>query len=215
MQIERLILVRSLRRPGAQRGSHTRSTPHKWDRPAPDRLPILGRLSGSRPACPPRCRRPHRRFGCPFRSGRGSEPIWPSPGSTTPSRTCSSFQASSFRSVCIRRCLLTSLPASWSWHSFPSRWWHAATTSSTKFWMRPLIACIRSSAAAPAARGLIHTGVAYAQWLAMMAAGIGLGLAISRMFAIVALMLWVMGCLYNFRRSAPRMSPTSMCLPNR
>lgn len=50
----------------------------------------------------------------------------------------------------------------------------------------------------PAARGIVHTGAAYAQWLLMMAAGIAIGLAISRMFALVALLLWIMGCVYNF-----------------
>jgi decaprenyl-phosphate phosphoribosyltransferase len=32
----------------------------------------------------------------------------------------------------------------------------------------------------------------------MMVAGIAVGLTISRMFALVALVLWIMGCLYNF-----------------
>jgi len=50
----------------------------------------------------------------------------------------------------------------------------------------------------PAARGLVHTGAAYAQWLLMMAAGLALGLTISRRFALTALALWIMGCLYNF-----------------
>ena len=50
----------------------------------------------------------------------------------------------------------------------------------------------------PAARGLVHTGAAYAQWLGMMLAGIAIALTISRMFAIVALLLWMMGCFYNF-----------------
>jgi 4-hydroxybenzoate polyprenyltransferase len=50
----------------------------------------------------------------------------------------------------------------------------------------------------PAARGLVHTGAAYAQWLLMMIAGIAVGLLISRIFALTALALWVMGGLYNF-----------------
>ena len=50
----------------------------------------------------------------------------------------------------------------------------------------------------PAALGLVHTGAAYAQWLIMMVAGIAIGLSISRMFALTALVLWIMGCLYNF-----------------
>jgi decaprenyl-phosphate phosphoribosyltransferase len=50
----------------------------------------------------------------------------------------------------------------------------------------------------PAACGLVHTAAAYAQWLLMMIAGIAIGLLISRIFALTALALWVMGCLYNF-----------------
>jgi decaprenyl-phosphate phosphoribosyltransferase len=51
----------------------------------------------------------------------------------------------------------------------------------------------------PAARGLVHIPIAYMQWLLMMIVGIAIGLTISRMFALTALLLWIMGCLYNFR----------------
>src|ERR1700729_4377719 len=50
----------------------------------------------------------------------------------------------------------------------------------------------------PAALGLVSIPAAYAQWLLMMFAGVAIGLTISRMFALMALLLWVMGCLYNF-----------------
>ncbi len=50
----------------------------------------------------------------------------------------------------------------------------------------------------PAARGLVNTGAAYVQWIVMMLAGVAIGLAINRMFALMALLLWIMGCLYNF-----------------
>lgn len=51
----------------------------------------------------------------------------------------------------------------------------------------------------PAAQGLVHVPLAYVQWLAMMAAGLLIGwFAIGRMFTLVALVLWMMGCLYNF-----------------
>jgi 4-hydroxybenzoate polyprenyltransferase len=50
-----------------------------------------------------------------------------------------------------------------------------------------------------AALGLVHTGAAYVQWLVMMFAGMAIALRISRDFAVVALILWIMGCLYNFR----------------
>ncbi len=50
----------------------------------------------------------------------------------------------------------------------------------------------------PAARGLVNIGAAYAQWMLMMLAGIAIALLISRIFALTALVLWIMGCLYNF-----------------
>src|SRR6202789_4431927 len=50
----------------------------------------------------------------------------------------------------------------------------------------------------PAARGVVHIGAAYVQWLLMMIAGIAIGLTIYRMFALMALILWIMGCIYNF-----------------
>ena len=50
----------------------------------------------------------------------------------------------------------------------------------------------------PAARGVVHIGAAYAQWIVMMLAGVAIGLTISRMFALMALILWIMGCIYNF-----------------
>jgi 4-hydroxybenzoate polyprenyltransferase len=51
----------------------------------------------------------------------------------------------------------------------------------------------------PAARGVVHTGAAYVQWLVMMFVGVGLGYAfLGGMFALTAVTLWVMGCVYNF-----------------
>jgi decaprenyl-phosphate phosphoribosyltransferase len=50
----------------------------------------------------------------------------------------------------------------------------------------------------PAARGLVSIPVAYIQWLLMMAAGIAIALTISKLFALMALILWIMGCVYNF-----------------
>ena len=49
----------------------------------------------------------------------------------------------------------------------------------------------------PTALGLVNIPVAYAQWLLMMVAGMGLALAISWPFACAAAALWVMGCVYN------------------
>ncbi len=51
----------------------------------------------------------------------------------------------------------------------------------------------------PAARGLVNIPLAYVQWLAMMGVGLVIGwFFIGRMFTLVALILWIMGCLYNF-----------------
>ncbi len=51
----------------------------------------------------------------------------------------------------------------------------------------------------PAALGLVHTGAAYAQWLLMMIVGVAIGyFAVGRLFAVTAIVLWIMGCLYNF-----------------
>jgi len=51
----------------------------------------------------------------------------------------------------------------------------------------------------PAARGLVNIPLAYAQWLAMMLAGVAIGWKVSHPFAITALLLWIMGCVYNIR----------------
>lgn len=50
----------------------------------------------------------------------------------------------------------------------------------------------------PAARGVVSVRSAYVQWILMMVAGVAIGLTISRMFALMALILWIMGCIYNF-----------------
>jgi len=49
----------------------------------------------------------------------------------------------------------------------------------------------------PAPSGRIHVPLAYAQWIALMLAGLGLALQISTPFALSMAALWVMGCLYN------------------
>jgi decaprenyl-phosphate phosphoribosyltransferase len=48
-----------------------------------------------------------------------------------------------------------------------------------------------------AARGHVNTGVAYVQWIAMMLAGVAIGLFVGKMFALTAVFLWIMGCFYN------------------
>jgi decaprenyl-phosphate phosphoribosyltransferase len=48
-----------------------------------------------------------------------------------------------------------------------------------------------------AARGHVVTWAAYVQWIAMMAAGLGVGLLVGVKFTLAAAALWVMGCFYN------------------
>jgi decaprenyl-phosphate phosphoribosyltransferase len=51
----------------------------------------------------------------------------------------------------------------------------------------------------PAARGVVNIPAAYIQWLLMMITGVAVGyFFIGTMFALVAVVLWIMGCLYNF-----------------
>jgi 4-hydroxybenzoate polyprenyltransferase len=51
----------------------------------------------------------------------------------------------------------------------------------------------------PAAQGLVNIPAAYTQWIVMMLAGVAIGWAISRPFAVTALALWLMGCAYNIQ----------------
>jgi decaprenyl-phosphate phosphoribosyltransferase len=49
----------------------------------------------------------------------------------------------------------------------------------------------------PVAAGRIIIPIAYGQWLLLMLAGLALGQLISLPFAVILLVLWIMGCLYN------------------
>jgi len=51
--------------------------------------------------------------------------------------------------------------------------------------------------ARPAAAGLVSTPLALAEWLALAGIGVGLAFAINPTFGFCALLLWVMGCVYN------------------
>ncbi len=51
----------------------------------------------------------------------------------------------------------------------------------------------------PAARGLVNIPLAYVQWIVMMLVGVGIGWTISKPFAVTALVLWLMGCVYNIK----------------
>ena len=51
----------------------------------------------------------------------------------------------------------------------------------------------------PAALGLVIMPLAYVQWIVMMVAGVAIGWMVSKPFALTALALWLMGCVYNIR----------------
>jgi decaprenyl-phosphate phosphoribosyltransferase len=51
--------------------------------------------------------------------------------------------------------------------------------------------------ARPVPSGRVSIPWAYAQWIALMVAGVGLGLTISIAFAATMFVLWIMGCIYN------------------
>jgi 4-hydroxybenzoate polyprenyltransferase len=56
-----------------------------------------------------------------------------------------------------------------------------------------------TKSARPLAAGHVGVRWAYAEWLLLMAAGAGLSLLFSRLFTVVLLALWAMGCIYNVR----------------
>jgi 4-hydroxybenzoate polyprenyltransferase len=49
----------------------------------------------------------------------------------------------------------------------------------------------------PVPSGQVSVPLAYVQWIGLMLAGVGLGLAVSMPFAITLFVLWIMGCVYN------------------
>jgi 4-hydroxybenzoate polyprenyltransferase len=49
----------------------------------------------------------------------------------------------------------------------------------------------------PVPSGRVSVPLAYVQWIALMIIGVGVGLQVSRPFAITVGVLWVMGCIYN------------------
>jgi len=49
----------------------------------------------------------------------------------------------------------------------------------------------------PVPSGQVSIPLAYVQWIVLMLVGVGLGLLVSKPFAITMLVLWIMGCIYN------------------
>jgi 4-hydroxybenzoate polyprenyltransferase len=49
----------------------------------------------------------------------------------------------------------------------------------------------------PVPSGQVSVPLAYVQWIALMVVGVAFALQVSTSFAVVAFILWVMGCIYN------------------
>ena len=51
----------------------------------------------------------------------------------------------------------------------------------------------------PVPAGQVNIPLAYLQWLLLALAGFGIGLCVNTPFTVTAIILWVMGCVYNVR----------------
>lgn len=51
----------------------------------------------------------------------------------------------------------------------------------------------------PVPSGKVNIPLAFVQWIALMVVGVGLGSLVNTPFMLTALVLWVMGCIYNIR----------------
>ncbi len=49
----------------------------------------------------------------------------------------------------------------------------------------------------PVPSGKVSIPLAYVQWIALMVIGVGLGFMVNKPFGYTALVLWIMGCVYN------------------
>lgn len=92
--------------------------------------------------------------------------------------------------------------ASWSWANFALGMLAIGLIVSSNYVINEILDApfdrihpTKSSRPVPAGRVNIAWG--YVQWIAFMAAGLGLGLFISKLFTLTLLALWVMGCIYN------------------
>ena len=92
--------------------------------------------------------------------------------------------------------------ASWSWTAFGIAMLAVCLVSSSNYVLNeildaPFDRMHPTKHTRPVAAGRVNLPLAYAEWLLLMAAGIFLGLLISKLFAGILLVLWIMGCLYN------------------
>jgi len=51
----------------------------------------------------------------------------------------------------------------------------------------------------PVPAGQVHIPLAYLQWIVLALAGFGIGLLVNIPFTVTAILLWMMGCVYNAR----------------
>ena len=91
---------------------------------------------------------------------------------------------------------------SWSWMNFTLGMLAICLIASSNYVINEildapfdLIHPTKSNRPVPAGRVSVAWG--YVQWITLMAAGVILGLLISRMFTFTLLALWLMGCIYN------------------
>jgi decaprenyl-phosphate phosphoribosyltransferase len=92
--------------------------------------------------------------------------------------------------------------ADWSWLRFGLAMLAVCLVSSSNYVLNEVLdaASDRSHPTKhtrPAASGRINTRWAFAEWIALGAVGMLMGLAISKLLAATLLVLWIMGCIYN------------------
>jgi 4-hydroxybenzoate polyprenyltransferase len=92
--------------------------------------------------------------------------------------------------------------ASWSWMAFGIAMLAVCLVSSSNYVLNEILDAPSdrmhpTKHTRPVAAGRVDVRWAYAEWILLMLAGIFLGLFISKLFAAILLVLWIMGCVYN------------------
>ncbi len=92
--------------------------------------------------------------------------------------------------------------ASWSWLNFLIGMLAVSLIASSNYVLNEILDAPSDLAhptkrARPVPARRVSIPWAYVEWLALMAAGLALGLHISRLFTITLAALWIMGCIYN------------------
>ena len=92
--------------------------------------------------------------------------------------------------------------ASWSWPTFVLGMLAICLIASSNYVLNEILDAPSDLAHPtkqdrPVPAGRVSVGWAYVEWVALMAAGLALGLYISKLFMLTLLAFWIMGCLYN------------------